>query len=209
MEVGNRMDPAQALEVLIGELGLKPARYMTAVESHKLHLQELHVLFDSSLGEDELWSLCCATHEEDMRDVHAELLRIARLNDAAGALRFVRILVSLGQEFLLKDYSTLQETIVPVVLSAMPYNHYLKTDHWKRLAAYMKRSVGERCQLCNAAGELHAHHRTYERRGREIDNDLTVLCAECHAKFHDKLPAEPEPTTEIPVGDPGIDAGAF
>lgn len=46
------------------------------------------------------------------------------------------------------------------------------------------RKAGERCQLCNRGGELHVHHRTYERFGAEMEDDLTVLCAGCHDLYH-------------------------
>lgn len=73
-----------------------------------------------------------------------------------------------------------------MLLSAMPYSEYLKTDHWKDLSAKAKTEAGNRCQLCNSGDKaLHTHHRTYERRGCEDLKDLVVLCGDCHAKFHD------------------------
>lgn len=75
-------------------------------------------------------------------------------------------------------------------LRRIPYTDYLLTDHWKQTRTRKLRSVGYRCQLCNTDEvSLHVHHRTYERRGCELDTDLTVLCEECHAKHHDKIPA--------------------
>lgn len=70
------------------------------------------------------------------------------------------------------------------ILKTMPYVDYLMTNHWKnvRLAA-IERAHG-RCQLCNRGDKLHVHHRTYERRGEELPEDLTVLCAPCHEMFH-------------------------
>ena len=48
------------------------------------------------------------------------------------------------------------------------------------------RAAGRRCQLCNLGSvPLNVHHRTYERRGEELDEDLTVLCRECHHTFHE------------------------
>jgi hypothetical protein len=47
--------------------------------------------------------------------------------------------------------------------------------------------VGHRCQVCNRGlGTLDVHHRTYERRGQELDEDLTVLCRACHGIFHEQ-----------------------
>ena len=67
------------------------------------------------------------------------------------------------------------------------YAEYLQSDYWKQFAHEAKERVGNRCQLCNADGELHTHHRTYERLGEELPKDVVVLCANCHAKFHDKV----------------------
>jgi len=75
-------------------------------------------------------------------------------------------------------------------LKTMPYAAYLKTDHWQDMRYQMMRRARFKCQLCSSSGTLHVHHRTYERRGQEDYKDLIVLCAHCHAKFHDKLPAD-------------------
>lgn len=71
-------------------------------------------------------------------------------------------------------------------LSTMPYNEYLKTKHWKWIRGEKLKHAGYRCQMCNRKDvSLHVHHRTYERRGYEDFSDLIVLCADCHAKFHE------------------------
>lgn len=75
-------------------------------------------------------------------------------------------------------------------LKSMPYKEYLQTDHWLSLRYQTLKIAGFRCQLCNKSGSLQVHHRTYERRGSEEVSDLISLCPDCHAKFHDKLPAK-------------------
>lgn len=67
---------------------------------------------------------------------------------------------------------------------SMSYDDYLKTEHWKHVAGQAKVRARHRCQLCNGDGELHVHHRTYERLGNEQPEDLTVLCSNCHTKYH-------------------------
>jgi hypothetical protein len=71
----------------------------------------------------------------------------------------------------------------------MPYRAYLTTEYWRERSRRAKEAARHRCQLCNGTRDLNTHHRTYERRGNEDDEDLTVLCGECHGKFHTK----PEP----------------
>lgn len=69
----------------------------------------------------------------------------------------------------------------------MTYHEYIKSPQWAVIARQAKKRAGFRCQLCDATGTLHAHHRTYERLGDESDADITVLCADCHGRFHDKV----------------------
>lgn len=68
------------------------------------------------------------------------------------------------------------------------YGEYLNSPEWKAKADACKERAGNRCQLCNKAGRLDAHHRTYERLRNELPEDLIALCRECHSKFHDKSP---------------------
>jgi len=74
--------------------------------------------------------------------------------------------------------------------SGVNYHTYIKSLEWKERAGAAKEKAAWRCQLCNRHKDeitLHAHHRTYDRLGEELPEDITVLCADCHAKFHDKL----------------------
>lgn len=69
-------------------------------------------------------------------------------------------------------------------LNTMDYQEYLRTDEWKVRRDEMLERAGESCQVCNRSNRLEVHHRTYERRGNEAPEDLTVLCQECHGLFH-------------------------
>lgn len=66
------------------------------------------------------------------------------------------------------------------------YADYRATDYWKQVVHEVKARAGWRCQICNSQHDLHAHHRTYENRGRELAHldDLVCLCRRCHAIFH-------------------------
>lgn len=75
------------------------------------------------------------------------------------------------------------------LLKSMAYDAYLQTEHWKHKRQDALACSLWRCALCYASDKettLHVHHRTYDRRGCEEPEDLTVLCCDCHAKFHDK-----------------------
>lgn len=60
------------------------------------------------------------------------------------------------------------------------YYIYIKSPEWKARADAAKERAGYRCQFCNGTDRLEAHHRTYERLGNELPDDITVLCHECH-----------------------------
>ena len=43
------------------------------------------------------------------------------------------------------------------------------------------------CRICEAHGvELHVHHLTYERVGKENLKDLVTLCRRCHTDIHQR-----------------------
>jgi len=66
------------------------------------------------------------------------------------------------------------------------YKRYILSDTWKRKSRAAKYRVGYRCQVCNRSSDediLDTHHRTYERLGYELDEDLIVLCRRCHGLY--------------------------
>lgn len=60
------------------------------------------------------------------------------------------------------------------------YDAYMQSDEWRARREVAIRKAGERCQVCNRANRLEVHHRTYVRFGAEMEDDLTVLCHDCH-----------------------------
>lgn len=63
------------------------------------------------------------------------------------------------------------------------YERYLDSPEWRERRAVAIRKAGGRCQVCNGPDRLEVHHRTYERLGSEMEDDLTVLCHDCHGLF--------------------------
>jgi hypothetical protein len=57
-----------------------------------------------------------------------------------------------------------------------PISLYLESPEWHELAEAAKKRFGHRCALCNTDPGLQAHHRTYDRVGGELVEDLTALC---------------------------------
>lgn len=80
---------------------------------------------------------------------------------------------------------SLKCTIDSMLLPLLPYSEYLQTEHWSRVRSRAMAFAKYRCQVCNAGEcELHTHHRTYDRIGEERDDDVIVLCEQCHTLFH-------------------------
>lgn len=75
----------------------------------------------------------------------------------------------------------------------MPYDSFLLTDYWLIISYYLKNKYNFTCTNCgrhfNLASCLNVHHKTYENHGYEhlqsvMDNDLEVLCEDCHKRKH-------------------------
>jgi hypothetical protein len=73
-------------------------------------------------------------------------------------------------------------------LRKMPLVEYLQTPEWRVLRNRALIRAGHSCTLCPSRKHLNVHHRTYERRGHELLEDLIVLCRSCHQRHHDILP---------------------
>lgn len=68
--------------------------------------------------------------------------------------------------------------------TAVEYDAYIRSPEWTTRADAAKTRAGGRCQVCCSSRDIQAHHRTYERLGRERPEDIVVLCDECHGLFH-------------------------
>lgn len=91
------------------------------------------------------------------------------------------------------------------------YREYIQSTTWRKKAEEAKARAGNRCQVCNrsrAEVQLEAHHRTYERLGNELSEDITVLCRDCHQLYEDKKRTDLSAkickkcgTSFVPLGD--------
>lgn len=85
------------------------------------------------------------------------------------------------------------------------YNEHLASNKWRKMKKQARsqsfRELGKiACSRCGISerdnrqtyGEgLHGHHKTYQRFGKEVVQDIELLCSKCHASEH-HLPA-PKP----------------
>src|SRR5687768_4842718 len=60
-----------------------------------------------------------------------------------------------------------------------PFEQHPHPRHWEDVRqAALRRDAG--CRACGSMERLEVHHRTYERWGHEILDDVTTLCRDCH-----------------------------
>ena len=70
-------------------------------------------------------------------------------------------------------------------LRAMHYDDYLRSPEWQERRRLEIQAAENACDRCGRRTErLHVHHLTYERRGHEHPDDLSVLCPGCHREAH-------------------------
>src|SRR5262245_14671819 len=72
-------------------------------------------------------------------------------------------------------------------LRAMPYPDYLRTPEWRRRRDRALARALWCCEWpdCRARKVLEVHHKTYNRLGDELDQDLAVLCPQHHHAVHE------------------------
>lgn len=68
----------------------------------------------------------------------------------------------------------------------MTYKEYLKTDHWREVKRRYYSRNSKECRICGAKHNVHLHHKTYKRLGREYDMDLVPLCKRHHNELHEQ-----------------------
>jgi hypothetical protein len=77
------------------------------------------------------------------------------------------------------------------------YQSYLSSEHWRNFKIrwlnsndYKKHKLKHGlsgCACCTRWGEMHFHHITYQRLGRENPRDVIRVCKECHELIHDYI----------------------
>ena len=97
-----------------------------------------------------------------------------------------------------------RERLACLAYRAMPYERYLKSDHWECVRTRCI-SRWKTCCLCNSSEDLQVHHRTYKRLGAELDEDVVLLCDDCHARHHGK-PSKKELQLKELLGKSDLDS---
>lgn len=73
---------------------------------------------------------------------------------------------------------------IPKKLAELPYRQYLKTKYWAELRKVFRKTIGNKCEVCNTKSPLNIHHFNYANIGKETFNDIVCLCETCHRHIH-------------------------
>lgn len=76
--------------------------------------------------------------------------------------------------------------VLPTIRAVPPshYQAYLNSPGWRTRRNRALRDVSYQCKRCPSKRNLQVHHLSYERLGAEWDQDLEVLCENCHRDEH-------------------------
>ena len=65
------------------------------------------------------------------------------------------------------------------------YHAFLRSVEWQVIRYNALRKAGKKCEGCQSPFRLQVHHLTYKRfGGKELPQDLMVLCEPCHRAYH-------------------------
>lgn len=81
------------------------------------------------------------------------------------------------------------ETLIEATIRTLTYDEFLQTLYWKAIAAFKRKQMGYKCEICGSSKKLNVHHRTYLIHGIEhysgiIEKDMMLVCEQCHRKIH-------------------------
>lgn len=97
----------------------------------------------------------------------------------------VRVEFGSNVEQVFRDLAHVAESLRVASLRQLPYEEYLKSQHWQETRQRAIEAAAAVCGYCFRRNiQLHVHHLTYERLGEERPDDLLVLCADCHERMH-------------------------
>lgn len=83
------------------------------------------------------------------------------------------------------------ETLIDAKIHTLTYDEFLQTLYWRAIAAYKRKQMSYRCELCGSTKKLNVHHRTYLIHGIEhysgiIEKDMMLVCEQCHREIHEE-----------------------
>ena len=68
------------------------------------------------------------------------------------------------------------------------YRKFINSEEWQDIRQAKLEASGWECERCGWQEDLQVHHRHYNMEfGRERNEDLMVLCKDCHKLMHDDI----------------------
>lgn len=68
------------------------------------------------------------------------------------------------------------------------YNDFLESDEWQENKRRIIQDRGYCCERCGSTEGIKLHHLNYDQElGSETDDDLMLLCDDCHNDAHKDL----------------------
>jgi len=140
----------------------------------------------------------CKKYEERLSKIRKQ----GAINKLSETQKYIKNYLTIGTKWkngvkindkadnIIREAKCLNSDEIAEQIKDMNYQDFLSTPYWSGISLYAKKKAGFKCALCGSGGNLNTHHKTYDRHGYEhtqkvIDEDLIVLCHDCHKKFHD------------------------
>lgn len=64
------------------------------------------------------------------------------------------------------------------------YNDHIGSVKWTKFRKEVLQLRGNRCERCKSEHHLQVHHLHYRNFGRELPEDVQVICKNCHDRIH-------------------------
>lgn len=98
-------------------------------------------------------------------------------------------LIGLSKEVI--DPPEEYESLIEAKIHTLTYDEFLQTLYWRAIAAFKRKQMGYKCEICGSSKKLNVHHKTYIIHGVEhdsevIEKDLMLTCEKCHGDIHNK-----------------------
>ena len=163
----------------------------------EVNATSLQSLVETKLGKEKWQDFVSATLDMTCSKCHESIIitvksrtQLDRINRTAKFLVCDKCKEIEQKEIALASMAAINQTMSTTEsFKQMSYSEYLQTNHWQKIRRQALKRAKYKCQLCSKHNtELHVHHKTYEHIGQEhnYQDDLIVLCKDCHAKFHGK-----------------------
>lgn len=104
------------------------------------------------------------------------------------------ILLNVGKEFdkdvekYYKENKRIYEFLcfnkIKSKISEIGYKNYLLTPLWKYNRKKFIENREQKCEICKGNQKLEVHHLSYKNIGSEKNEDLCLLCNNCHTEVH-------------------------